>query len=103
VPRAVEIAQHQGWVSPHRLMTQAHLTKSAAQSVLRAACGRLGIEARIETRTFVGAAWQPLRWDRSDRVRVIPAINSLVEKLKTLETTVPSSTAFRHSTVSEAY
>jgi hypothetical protein len=28
IPRAVEIARFQGWVSPHRLMTQAHMTKN---------------------------------------------------------------------------
>jgi hypothetical protein len=38
VPRAVEIARHQGWVSPYRLMNQAHRTKNDAQLVLLEAC-----------------------------------------------------------------
>jgi hypothetical protein len=38
IPRAVEIARFQGWVSPHRLMTQAHMTKKDAQYTLVEAC-----------------------------------------------------------------
>jgi hypothetical protein len=40
VPRAEEIARHQGWVSPHRLINQAHMTRSDAQTTLREACNR---------------------------------------------------------------
>ena len=38
VPRAVEIAKRQGWVSSHRLMTQANLKKRSARHVLLEAC-----------------------------------------------------------------
>jgi hypothetical protein len=40
VERAYSIASHQGWVSPHRMMTQCHLTKSLALTVLLEACKR---------------------------------------------------------------
>lgn len=36
--RAVEIAQHQGWVSPHRLITQAGVKNADAQLILSRAC-----------------------------------------------------------------
>lgn len=36
IPLAVQIAQNQGWVSPHRLCSQLDLTQSDAQMVLRA-------------------------------------------------------------------
>ena len=53
VPRAVEIARYQNWGSPHRLMTQAHMTKSAAQSVLRVACKRGLLVQAVNGRYYV--------------------------------------------------
>jgi hypothetical protein len=40
VPLAVQIAQGDGWVSPHRLTTRLHLTKSDAAMVLSNACAQ---------------------------------------------------------------
>jgi hypothetical protein len=54
VPRAVEIARHQGWVSPYRLMNQAHLTKNDAQLVLRAACKQGHLYQAVNGRYYIG-------------------------------------------------
>lgn len=40
VTRAVSIAEHQGWVSPHRLHSQADVTNKQAQLFLGEACKR---------------------------------------------------------------
>ena len=40
VARSVSIAQNQGWVSPHRLHTQADVTNKQAQVFLHEACKR---------------------------------------------------------------
>lgn len=54
VPRAVEIARYQGWVSPHRLMNQAHLTKSDAQMVLIEACKQGLLYQAVNGRYYCG-------------------------------------------------
>ncbi len=54
VPRAVEIARYQGWVSPYRLMNQAHLTKNDAQLVLREACKQGYLYQAVNGRYYIG-------------------------------------------------
>jgi hypothetical protein len=54
VPRAVEIAEYQGWVSPHRLMNQAHLTKSNAQFLLREASKQNLLYQAVNGRYYIG-------------------------------------------------
>jgi hypothetical protein len=54
VPRAVEIAQYQGWVSPYRLMNQAHLTKTDAQFLLREACKQGLLYQAVNGRYYIG-------------------------------------------------
>ncbi len=54
IPRAVEIARYQGWVSPHRLMNQAHLTKTDAQFLLREACKQGLLYQAVNGRYYLG-------------------------------------------------
>jgi hypothetical protein len=59
VPRAAEIAKWQGWVSPHRLMTQAHLKKSDAQSVLLDACRQGLLHQAVNGRYYLKGTAPP--------------------------------------------
>jgi hypothetical protein len=51
--RATEIARHQKWVSPYRLMNQAHLTKSDAQFVLRESCKEGHLYQAVNGRYYI--------------------------------------------------
>src|SRR4051794_30215380 len=53
VERACSIALHQNWVSPHRMMTQCHLTKSNALEVLFEACKRGLLYQEINGRYYI--------------------------------------------------
>jgi len=54
VPSAVEIAGYQEWVSPYRLMNQAHLTKTDAQFLLREACKQGLLYQVVNGRYYLG-------------------------------------------------
>jgi hypothetical protein len=56
LPRAVEIAKDQGWVSPHLLMTQADLKNSDAQYILYKACKRGLLNQAVNGRYYVPGA-----------------------------------------------
>lgn len=51
--RAVEIAQHQGWVSPHRLRTQAGFTNQDAQQILRNTCKKGVLFQAVDGRYYL--------------------------------------------------
>lgn len=53
IPRAVNIARAQGWVSPHRLTTQLNLTKSDAQLVLSNACQQNLLYQAVNGRYYI--------------------------------------------------
>lgn len=51
--RAVEIARYQKWVSPHRLRSQADMSPSQAQDVLRLACERGVLYQAVNGRYYI--------------------------------------------------
>lgn len=53
VKRAYEIAQHQKWVSPHRITTQCHVSKTIALIILRKAMGVGAIYQAVDGRYYV--------------------------------------------------
>jgi hypothetical protein len=57
VPRAVEIAKLQGWVSPRRLMAQASLKKRAARRVLLEACRQGRLYRAVNGRFYVNQVY----------------------------------------------
>jgi hypothetical protein len=53
VLKAAEIATHQQWVSPYRLINQMNMTKSDAQEILRIACARGVLYQAVNGRFYV--------------------------------------------------
>jgi hypothetical protein len=75
IPLAVEIARHQGWVSPHRMSNQAGLSRRDAQIVLFAACNRGFLYRAVNGRFYPSdiaspastIAFEPLPYVQIDR------------------------------------